>query len=65
VSGLMRVTPLPTMFAAAIISFHKLNCSRPHNAQAELRGLMVSRRAAVSSSLWLDRAKYISLLIIG
>ena len=25
------------------------------NAQAELRGLMFSRRAAVSSSLWLDR----------
>jgi len=23
------------------------------NAQAELRGLMISRRAAVSSSLWL------------
>jgi hypothetical protein len=29
-------------------------CQMP-NAQTELRGLTISRRAAVSSSLWLDR----------
>src|SRR3990172_9093608 len=31
------------------------------NVQAKLRGLMFSRRAAVSSSLWLDRINIISL----
>jgi hypothetical protein len=30
----------------------------PSNAQAKLRGLMISRRAAVSSSLLLDGLKY-------
>ena len=33
------------------------------NAQAELRGLTVSRRAAVSSSLLLDRENIIDLLL--
>ena len=31
------------------------------NAQAELRGLMISRRAAVSFSLWLDALLFLWL----
>src|SRR5512141_3271189 len=30
------------------------------NAQAELRGLLISRRAAVSSSLWLGRKSFVN-----
>jgi len=41
-------TPLLPSLSMAIVDDKRLP-----NAQAELRGLMISRRAAVSSSLWL------------